>query len=112
MTCLLLKIESGKEQPMEQQQFQDPNNSENFISSIAVPAQEAWKNIVNDPFGIKDILSWLLALIGILSFGVASYKWYSRSGSYPGHRKCYEVRKAKFKEYENICMQRREKNRR
>jgi len=47
----------------------------------------ALTTFLESPFGLQSLQSWLLALLGLLCFGFASWQWLQRADPYPGYGK-------------------------
>lgn len=43
--------------------------------------------LLENPFGINDIKSWLLLALGVVCSFIAAFKWYKRDDPYPGYSK-------------------------
>ncbi|MGR3913987.1 MAG: hypothetical protein OD918_05595 [Gammaproteobacteria bacterium] len=59
---------------------------ESFDPGFFDYAQRAMQSMKSSLFGIDNILSGLLCLVGLLCFIFAAYKWYSAFDPYPGYR--------------------------
>ena len=52
---------------------------------FAMLEDDAWPRMLADPLGLDSLKSSLLVLLGMIFFGVASWKGYQRDDSYPGY---------------------------
>ena len=62
----------------------------------------AMEKMTQSFFGIDSSLSWLLIIVGIGFWGLASYKWYSMLDRYPGYKKLDMARKDRHKDYTKL----------
>jgi hypothetical protein len=66
----------------------DVSSTTNLFSEIQMQQSlvtDAWQNFLYDPFGLPDILSWLLVLVGVLVAVVALFDGLRKNDIYPGY---------------------------
>ena len=64
-------------------------------------SNDAFQRFVSDPLGLASIQSFLLVVLGMSFFGLASWKWFQRDDAYPDYgRRAREISKV-LKDYFN-----------
>ena len=63
---------------------------ERLVERVNDTGVRAWENLLGTPLGITDTFSWMLAVAGLLAFGLSFWEGFRKDDVYPGYGALYQ----------------------